>query len=342
MTRLGITFKDVETTAEEILATGENPTIERIRRALGTGSNSTIAKYLQDWRAIRLLASKNDSATQNTAPDAVNAAVAQVWEKIRNESATEIKSIRENAQAEIDMAQKERIDTINLSELKQQELETLNKRFNQMSADKEIALLDLKAVHREHILLQEKYKNLENDYHVFEKNTHDKMTILMTNHQNDIDNKNKEIANIKEIYDKTLNKLSDAYENTRHEYMLAIEHFKSENRNDKKSIEQLESTIQNLQAELAESQSNFKLAASDRDSITATCKMKDEIIKNYSEVKESTQLILAEIEKLQHANKNDLESCVSQIQHSTSNLESMSKSILHHLVNQKELTISEE
>ena len=96
MTRLGITSKEVEEIAENILAEGENPTIEKIRRVLGTGSNSTIAKHLHEWRSNRLILSKNSLSAPNFPPDTVHAAVNTVWEKIRNESAAEIKAYRDN------------------------------------------------------------------------------------------------------------------------------------------------------------------------------------------------------------------------------------------------------
>jgi hypothetical protein len=341
MTRLGITFKDVEITAEEILAAGENPTIERVRWVLGTGSNSTIAKYLQEWRAIRLLASKHDSAIQNTAPDAVNAAVTQVWEKIRNEAANEIKAVQENAQSEIELAQRERDDAIKARELMQQELDILNKRFNQISAEREIVLLDLKALQREQGLLQEQYKHLEGQYQVFKTDAQNKATVMMANHQTEIVNKNSEIANIKEAHDKTLNKLVEAYENNRQDHMLEVDNFKTENLSNKKTIEHLESAMQNQQKELIELRANLTLVVNERDSLVTTSTLRDDIIKNHHEVKENTQLTLTEIKKLQYSNTNDLQSFWSQLQQSMNNLEFMSKAILNSLTKQKELAESE-
>lgn len=51
MGRPGVTYQDVANAAEEIQAKGINPTIEEIRRLLGTGSSSTIAPYLRKWKA---------------------------------------------------------------------------------------------------------------------------------------------------------------------------------------------------------------------------------------------------------------------------------------------------
>lgn len=41
MARSGIRYEDVKDTAETLLGRGLNPTIQRVRELLGTGSNTT-------------------------------------------------------------------------------------------------------------------------------------------------------------------------------------------------------------------------------------------------------------------------------------------------------------
>lgn len=45
----GITETDVHTAADEIVAAGERPTVERIRAHLGTGSPNTVTRWLDTW-----------------------------------------------------------------------------------------------------------------------------------------------------------------------------------------------------------------------------------------------------------------------------------------------------
>ncbi|WP_303746410.1 DNA-binding protein [Stenotrophomonas pigmentata] len=45
----GITESDVHTAADELVANGERPTVERIRAHLGTGSPNTITRWLETW-----------------------------------------------------------------------------------------------------------------------------------------------------------------------------------------------------------------------------------------------------------------------------------------------------
>lgn len=50
MARPGITYQEVSAAAESLVAAGENPTIQRVRAALGTGSPNTIHRHLTAWR----------------------------------------------------------------------------------------------------------------------------------------------------------------------------------------------------------------------------------------------------------------------------------------------------
>ncbi len=51
MARLGVTYQDIANAAEQIKGQGKQPTIELIRNLLGTGSTTTIANHLRNWRA---------------------------------------------------------------------------------------------------------------------------------------------------------------------------------------------------------------------------------------------------------------------------------------------------
>jgi colicin import membrane protein len=51
MARPGITYAEVEAAISSIIALGDNPTINRVRDKLGTGSPNTILMHLNAWRA---------------------------------------------------------------------------------------------------------------------------------------------------------------------------------------------------------------------------------------------------------------------------------------------------
>lgn len=46
----GITQEQVNKAADAILGTGKNPTVEKVRAALGTGSPNTVTRMLEVWR----------------------------------------------------------------------------------------------------------------------------------------------------------------------------------------------------------------------------------------------------------------------------------------------------
>src|SRR6185437_13463137 len=46
----GITQDQVSQAADAIVATGERPTVEKIRNHLGTGSPNTVTRMLEGWR----------------------------------------------------------------------------------------------------------------------------------------------------------------------------------------------------------------------------------------------------------------------------------------------------
>mgnify|MGYP001556482828 CR=1 FL=1 len=49
--RIGITQEQVNAAADAILGAGENPTVEKVRAELGTGSPNTVTRMLDSWRS---------------------------------------------------------------------------------------------------------------------------------------------------------------------------------------------------------------------------------------------------------------------------------------------------
>lgn len=97
MSRLGITLEEVSSAAQEIISSGQNPTIEKVRSALGSrGSNSTISKYLNQWRQQALPAQLNQELNSPIVQqsDAVSSAVDQVWASLQAESKQEIEQLK--------------------------------------------------------------------------------------------------------------------------------------------------------------------------------------------------------------------------------------------------------
>ncbi|MEN1929486.1 DNA-binding protein [Luteimonas sp. MJ250] len=77
----GITESDVHTAADEIVAAGERPTVERIRAHLGTGSPNTVTRWLETWwqRLGQRLQAQQVRLSVPAAPDAVAALAGDLW-----------------------------------------------------------------------------------------------------------------------------------------------------------------------------------------------------------------------------------------------------------------------
>ena len=50
MARTGVTYIDIIKASEAIKESGHDPTVDRVREFLGTGSKSTIAPLLKKWK----------------------------------------------------------------------------------------------------------------------------------------------------------------------------------------------------------------------------------------------------------------------------------------------------
>lgn len=96
MTRPGVTYFEVVTAAQEIIASGHEPTIERIRAKLKTGSNSTIGAHLKVFR------SKQDPlqqlATKEKIPEELIGLLKGLWERVILQAETKVDSIKSESE----------------------------------------------------------------------------------------------------------------------------------------------------------------------------------------------------------------------------------------------------
>jgi chromosome segregation ATPase len=74
----GITQDQVNEAADAILAAGENPTVEKVRAELGTGSPNTITRMLDAWRS-QLGERLRQLTTLPEVPSSVGQAMIELW-----------------------------------------------------------------------------------------------------------------------------------------------------------------------------------------------------------------------------------------------------------------------
>lgn len=104
MARLGVTYAEIADAATQL--TGQNlpPTIERIRSILGTGSSTTIANHLKQWKEAQ---ESTGNARKENLPQELVAIVKGLWERIANQTEIETSALQEAHQATVSDLQEE-------------------------------------------------------------------------------------------------------------------------------------------------------------------------------------------------------------------------------------------
>lgn len=108
MARAGITYHDVVKAAEALKTLGQEPTVDRVRERLGTGSKSTIAPLLKRWRS-------NHSEVSDTSglPGDVVEAVKSLYERIQQAAEHRIDQALQEFNTAKDTLKKELTDARN-------------------------------------------------------------------------------------------------------------------------------------------------------------------------------------------------------------------------------------
>lgn len=255
MARAGVTYEEIELQAETFVAKGENPTLEKIRRALGDrGSNSTLSKYINEWRGRRAKAIAISHSTINLS-DPVNEAVNKVWQQLKEEAEAEISKVREEAREAIELANKSRDQMVLERNQAFQELEIIRGNLNDAKAynlnlesiqtqiQKELAVTVGRLeefIHRHEEYKIEKEKQLQE---------------LVQNKEQNINYLKEQILSLNQSHQKEINDLRTRIEEQRHQWLVKEDALKVENtrkENILKKMEGVEQQSQQLMAGLKE------------------------------------------------------------------------------------------
>src|SRR5437899_754936 len=81
MSRPGVTYQEVANAAIRLQGRNENPTVDRVREILETGSKSTIARHLKEWKSQAGYLEGSDGV-----PHELISIVKGLWEGLRAKS----------------------------------------------------------------------------------------------------------------------------------------------------------------------------------------------------------------------------------------------------------------
>jgi chromosome segregation ATPase len=96
MARPGVTYSEVVNAITQIIGQGKNPTVEQVRFNLGTGSSTTIANHLRQWKANQ--ESTTLIATKENIPSELVAVMKGLWERVVDHSQEKITALEVNHQ----------------------------------------------------------------------------------------------------------------------------------------------------------------------------------------------------------------------------------------------------
>lgn len=131
MPRAGVSFEEVELHAETLLAKGDNPTIEKIRRALGDrGSNSTISKYINEWRSRRGLSGSAAKHLHNSQLGSQESAE-RIWQNLQDETQLAIAKVKDDARIAIEEAYNQKYQIEKACDSAHLEIQTLHVDLNE-------------------------------------------------------------------------------------------------------------------------------------------------------------------------------------------------------------------
>lgn len=102
MARVGVNYFDVAKAAEAIKTQSQEPTVDRVRERLGTGSKSTIAPLLKRWRS-----DNSDSADVSGLPNDLVEVVKSLHQRVQQMADHRIEQARQEFKASSDELQKE-------------------------------------------------------------------------------------------------------------------------------------------------------------------------------------------------------------------------------------------
>lgn len=217
MARPGVSFYDVANAASILLEKGENPTIDKVRQKIGSGSNSTIANHLKQWKEENM--PTTSLVANTTIPANLLSQIQSLWDHLKEEAKKNVEHTQNELAAQLDISskQKEEIKSFNarfhaleakyidqlrlIDKYKAGHAEQVNK-INLLGAhveaersrvkDKEITIEDLKI----------QLSNLHNNFAHFQKASIDQRHQENLDHAATINNKDQEIQRLHSLIQK--------------------------------------------------------------------------------------------------------------------------------------------
>ena len=132
MARPGITYEDVSKTAARLLEQGLHPSIQRVREALGTGSNTTISEYLQRWQ--QELRVRPKLALLPQVPEPLTTALETIWRTALEQAEAAYQEQREQTAQAVAAADQSRDQALTQANQAREDLAALQHHLAELQA----------------------------------------------------------------------------------------------------------------------------------------------------------------------------------------------------------------
>lgn len=253
MQRLGIDYTLVADAAEKLTAQGEVPTIDRVRVLLGgTGSNTTISKYLHLWRHNTGKSHKSEPANSINMPDPVQQVITRVWQQLREETDAEIEAIKTSTQVLIEESEEKMAQMAQEYKRVAALCEGYQEQLRILEAKSAVQQLDINQLQREQVILEERNKGLAQRYADLELTMAKQQADLTQAHHNEInlliEKSNAQIAALQKLIDQQKSHAEDE----RVKHMQEADHLKTSQQKIKKDYELLQAVSASKDLELME------------------------------------------------------------------------------------------
>lgn len=155
MSRPGITYQEVANAAIQLQGKDEYPTVDRVREILGTGSKSTIARYLKDWKSKTGHILGSDGV-----PHELISIIKGLWERLQSESDKQITQYQEEAEHKITEIKHSLIEEQKCSKNLQAKIQQIEDAFHQENHRVQVLQQSLEEERRTNTKLSERNDRL--------------------------------------------------------------------------------------------------------------------------------------------------------------------------------------
>lgn len=180
MSRIGITFGEVKKAIAELQGKQKNPTVDNIREILGTGSKSTIARFLREWKAQHGLHGGDDGRLPSDLLGIVNG----LWDALRNKADTQTEAFRRESDARLADVQQQLTQARQLETSLRQNMHTLEEQLHQKSEDTKQIKAKLIAEEQEKIRITERavaHESRRQEHHAENQRLHELLKHMQEN-----------------------------------------------------------------------------------------------------------------------------------------------------------------